>query len=251
MIFKFSHIIFFRLAFSSLMLVFTSCNNEGAGCFEKSGKTKTVNVDLPAFNAIDVTTNVDVQLLTSGTDRIEITTGSNLISGISLIVEDSVLKIENLNGCFWTRGYVAPIVSIRNANLERIIQHGYGRIYSLDTLKTEEFSIQVEDASGAVDLIIDANFVRVVSNNIGPITLNGSANRLDAGHYWSDGILYAKDLKVQDCRVNHNGSNRMELNVTNSLNGTINSLGSVYLFGQKPISVDITITGDGSVIEKY
>ena len=237
------------VATSSLFFFFF--NKEGAGCFSKAGETKSVIVDLPTFKSIDVASNVDIELLTSGADRIEVTTGENLISGISLTVEDSVLKIENLNSCFWSRGYVNPLIAVRGATLERIIQHGYGRIFTVDTLKTDEISIQVEDASGEVDLILDANYVRVVSNNIGPITLQGKTSRLDVGIYWSDGILYASNLLVKDCRVNHNGSNRVEVNTINSINGSINSLGSVYLFGQKPSIVDITITGDGSIIEKY
>lgn len=245
------HIRFFIKSILGMLLILASCNKEGAGCFDKAGKIKTVIVDLPAFIAIDVATNVNVKLLTIGADRVEVTAAENLIPGISLIVEDSVLKIENLNSCFWSRGYVSPSVSIRNVNLERIIQHGYGRIYSVDTLKTNELSIQVEDASGAVDLIVDASYIRVVSNNIGPITLRGNSARLDVGIYWSDGILYANELIVQDCNVNHNGSNRMEINVLNNLKGDVNSIGSVYLFGQKPTIIDVELTDAGNIIEQY
>ncbi len=81
--------------------------------------------------------------------------------------------------------------------------------------------------------------------------LKGNAIRLDVTHSWSDGILYGKDLNVQDCRINHNGSNKMELNVSNSLKGSINSIGSVYLFGQNPALIEVEITDDGQLIEKY
>ena len=164
---------YFKYSIIAVFFFLIGCNKEGAGCFDKAGEIKTVAVDLPAFKSIDVASNVDVELLTTGVDRVEVTTGVNLIPGIRLIVEDSVLKIENLNSCFWARGYVNPLVSIRNANLEKVVQHGYGEIYTVDTLKIDNLFIQVEDASGAVDLILDADFVRVVSNNIGSITLHG------------------------------------------------------------------------------
>lgn len=245
------HIRFFIISILGSLLILASCNKEGAGCFDKAGEIRTVTVDLPVFTSIDVTTNVDVQLLNSGIDRVEITAGENLLSGIKFKVEDGVLKIENLNSCFWSRGYVSPLVSIRNESLSRVVQHGYGKIYSKDTLSFGEFSIQVEDASGAVDLIVDASYIRVVSNNIGPITLRGNSARLDVGIYWSDGILYVNELIVKDCNVNHNGSNRIEVNVLNNLKGSINSIGSVYLFGQKPTIIDVELTDEGSIIKKY
>ena len=234
-----------------LLGILLGCNKNGAGCFDKAGNIKTVTIDLPAFTTIDVASNVQVQLLTKGSNIVEITTGENLISGIKLQVEDSVLLIENLNTCFWSRGYKQPLVSIRNADLEKIIQHGYGSIYTSDTLSINKIAIQVEDASGAVDLLLNTDFVQVVSNNIGPITLRGSATKLDVAHYWSDGILYASELKVTDCYINQNGSNRMEINVSNSLEGSINSIGNVYLFGQEPATVDVDLTNEGRIINRY
>ena len=228
-----------------------ACNKEAAGCFNKAGDVKSVVVDLPEFTTIDIASNVDVQILTSGLNQVEVTTGENLISGISLNVEDGVLKIDNLNSCFWSKGYTHPLVTIRNVGLEKIIQHGFGRVYNTDTLTITDLSLQVEDASGEIDLILDASFVRVVSNNIGPITLKGKTLKLNAGHYWSDGILYAKDFKVQDCYMHHFGSNRMELNIVNKLEGKMRNIGNVYLYGQEPAFETVDNTGDGSIIAAY
>ncbi len=234
-----------------ILLALVGCNKNGAGCFDKAGSTQTVTVDIANFSTIDVSTNVNVQLLNTGDNRVEITAGENLIANISIKVVDEVLKIENLNTCFWSKGYVSPLVSIRNSNLTKVVQHGYGKIYNTDTLKINNLYLQVEDASGAIDLMLDANSVRVVSNNIGSITLKGKVENLVAGHFWSDGIFYAKELMVENCTINQNGSNRMEVHVKNSLNGAITNIGNVYLFGQKPAIINIDITGDGQIIEMY
>ncbi len=228
-----------------------SCNKEGAGCFDKAGNVKTVVVDVPAFTQIDVNSNVDVQLLVDGLDKVEIITGENLISGISLNVEDGVLKINNLNTCFWSIGYTRPLVKIRNANLLKVLQHGYGNIFSTDTLNIDNLMLQVEDASGGIDLLIDGNTIRLVSNALGPITLKGRCANLFASHAWGDGILYAKDLIVDDCRMNQSGSNRMELNVLNKLEGSINNFGDVYLFSQKPAAISVDLTSQGKIVEKH
>ncbi len=227
------------------------CNKEGAGCFDNAGNVKTVAVEVPAFTQIDVNSNVDVQLLVDGPDKVEIITGEKLISGISLTVTDSILRIDNLNTCFWSIGYTRPLVRIRNTQLEKIVQHGYGNIFSKDTLNINSLSLQVEDASGSIELILDAKSVSLVSNTLGPVTLEGRAESLNAGQYYGDGIFYAKDLEVDNCNITQNGSNRMELNVVNSLTGSINSLGDVYLFGQKPAAISVDLTSQGKIIEQY
>lgn len=252
MIKKIAHTKILIVSIIAAILLLEACNKDGAGCFENAGNNTTVSVDVPVFKSIDVSTNVEIQLLSFGVDRVEISTGENLIEGISLQVVDSVLKIENLNSCFWTKGYERPLVSIRNSVLEGVIQHGYGNIYSIDTLRLiNDFTIQVEDASGAVDLIVDANHIGVVSNNIGPITLQGITEKLVVSHAWNDGILYARDLKVQNFHVWHVGSNRMEVNVENSFTGVIGNIGNVYLYGQNPTKVDVEITGQGEIVKMF
>ncbi len=228
-----------------------SCNKDGAGCFDKAGNITAVPMDVSPFSQIDVNTNVDVQLLPDGPDRVEVEAGENLIEGIRLTVVDNVLTIENLNTCFWSIGYTHPLVRIRNAKLEKIIQHGYGRIYSSDTLRLEELSLQIDGASGGIDLLIDAERIRLVSNALGPITLKGRSVNLKANHAWGDGILYAKELEVKKCTINQSGSNRMELNVLGELNGSLNNLGDVYLFNQKPTNVAVEFTNQGKLIEKF
>jgi len=242
---------YYKMYLFFALVYLVSCNKEGAGCFDTSGSIKTIAVDVAAFTAIDVNSNIDVQLLADGIDKVEIIAGENLISGISLSVEEDVLRIDNFNTCFWSIGYTRPLVKIRNANLLEILQHGYGNIFSTDTLNIDNLRLQVEDASGGIDLLINANTIRLVSNALGPITLKGQCANLFASHAWGDGILYAKDLIVGDCRISQSGSNRMELNVLNELEGSINNFGDVYLFGQKPGEISVDLTSQGKIIEQY
>lgn len=235
----------------AISIFIIGCNNEGAGCFDKAGEIKSAIIDVPTFTEIDVNSNIDVKLVNIGNNRVEVTTGENLIAGITLKVENGILKIDNLNTCFWSTGYTHPIVTVRNPNLLKIVQHGYGTVYSKDTLFVDKLSLQIEDASGGFDLILNANEVSVVSNNIGPITLSGGVDNLRIQHSLSDGIFFAKKLKILNCTVIHNGSNRMELNVIDELKGSINSIGDIYLFNQRPSVVNVAFTSTGSLIENY
>lgn len=232
-------------------LISVGCNNSGVGCFDKAGESKSVTIDVAEFTSIDVSSNIDVQLLATGSDRVELTTGKNLISGINFKVVEGVLKIENLNTCFWSIGYTHPLVKIRSIDLEKVVQHGYGNVFSKDTLVINSLSLQIEDASGSFNLLLEANAIDVVSNSLGSITLKGKSGRLGVGHYYSDGILYAKELKVGLCFIQHYGSNRMELNVENELTGLMENLGKVYLFGQNPTKIEVEITGQGEIVKMF
>lgn len=234
-----------------LLTYLVGCNNDGAGCFTKAGETVTALVEMDEFKGFDVATNVDVRLVPAVEQRVEITTGANLVSGISLQVKDSVLYIENLNTCFWSKGYVHPLVTLYAPEFDKIIQHGYGTIYTEDTLMQPSVYINLEDASGEIRLHLDVDRLQVVTNNIGPITLAGKANVFLPGVYWSDGVLDASRLVANTCRVNHNGSNKLAVNVVGVLTGSVNSIGNLYLYGQAPASTEVTLTNSGKIIARY
>ena len=94
------------LFYISIFLVFAGCNPDGVGCFKSSGDLETISADLPEFNAIDVSGNIEVHLSNQPIQEVMLTTGSNLISGIRIEVVDGVLYLDNLNTCNWTRKYI-------------------------------------------------------------------------------------------------------------------------------------------------
>ena len=148
------------LFYISILLVLTGCSPDGVGCFKSSGELETISVDIPEFSSIDVSGNIEVRVSNKPFKEVMLTVGSNLISGIRTEVIDGVLYLDNLNTCNWTRKYINPVIDISNPELTKIVQHGFGKIRSTETLTHDQ--LVLENNNGAGDFIFDVN-VRVLS----------------------------------------------------------------------------------------
>ena len=236
------------LFYISIFLMFAGCNPDGVGCFKSSGDLETISADLPEFNAIDVSGNIEVHLSSQPIQEVMLTTGSNLISGIRMEVVDGVLYLDNLNTCNWTRKYVNPVLEISNPGLKKITQRGSGEIISTETLNYDELTIENTGGSGDFILEVIIESLYVVSNEVANFYLTGSATELRVVFAYHDEILYGEGLKVINCVFTHYGSNSMHLNVSGSLKGSINSFGNVIMHDQLPQTVDVDELADGKLI---
>jgi hypothetical protein len=108
----------------------------------------------------------------------------------------------------------------------------------------------LENTFGSGDFILGVNVRRldVVSNEVANFYLTGSAEELKIDFYYADEIFYGKDLNVINCIVTHFGSNSMHLNVSGSIEGTINSFGDIIMHYQMPQTVDVAELADGKLI---
>jgi hypothetical protein len=228
--------------------LFAGCNPDGAGCFKPSGDLESINVSLPDYTSIDIRTNIDLHLFNSASTSAKLITGANLMPGIRMEVVNGVLYLENLNTCNWTRKYVNPIVEISNPDLISIIQRGFGKTVSLDTLRYDQLKLESSEGSGEFNLKVNIKNLSIVSNETANYYISGRVEKLSVGYYYADGIFYGEDLIAQDCSITHWGSNTIHLIVVNSINGSIFSFGNVILHEQMPLSLDVEETNSGKLL---
>jgi len=236
------------LVYIALLYVIIGCNPDGAGCFKSTGPEETVLVNTPAFTQIDVSSNIDVRIIPDNTGSITLTTGANLIPGIRIEVVEGILYLDNLNTCNFTRKYVNPLVEISTTDLKAITLHGFGNIVSTDTLRYDQLELASEGGSGEFRIMVNVRKLTVGSNNLANFEISGYADELSAGIYWSDCVISCENLKVKTAYVNHNGSNTIHLNVSNSISGSINNLGNVILHQQMPTQINVNETSNGKLI---
>ena len=236
------------LAIISLLILLASCNPDGVGCFKSTGPTETISVDVADFTEIDVSGNIEVHISNKQIKELALTAGSNLIPGIRMEVIDGVLFLDNLNTCNWTRKFINPVVEISNPELTKIVQHGFGKISSTETLTHDQ--LMLENLNGAGDFILDVNvrILSVVSNEVANFYITGRADLLNVGFYYADEIFFGEGLKVIDCYINHHGSNSMHLDVSGSLKGAIHSFGDVIIHNQLPSIIEVEENGNGRLI---
>ena len=241
------------MKYLGIILIFfalSGCNPDGVGCFKSTGSIETVTVSVTNFTAIDVSNNIEVHISNRPLQEVKLTAGSNLIPGIRMEVIDGVLFLENLNTCNWSREYINPIVEISIPALTNIVQQGFGKIISTETLTYD--SLMIENRGGAGDFRIDVDMRSLVitSNEVANFYITGVVAQLRVGFYYSDEIFFGEGLKATDCDVTHYGSNSIHLDVSGSLSGTINSFGDVIMHHQLPQNIDVQEGSNGKLIFK-
>ncbi len=227
-------------------LTFSGCDSENAfGCFKKPGEIIEQEIQLGSFSIIEAYDEVDIYLLNSTEQRVIIKAGRNLIPQIHLNVEDDILTITNDNSCNWVRSPENPGIYVYSNDISGIGIFDFANIYSEETLNLHKLSI-FSDGTGNFDMNIELDSLFVESVYISNFTFNGNTDFLDL-LITGDSRFLARNLSAIDIKIDHNGSNRVELYPINKLKGVIQSTGSVYYY-HEPETLDVTVRSTGALI---
>jgi hypothetical protein len=202
------------------------------------------------FDSIDLADNVNLILTQDTVDKVTVEAGSNIISGITTVIQNRQLVIRNLNTCNWLRSYDKPInayVSVKK--LWKIYYNASGDVSSTNTLAGDSVKVEVWGGSGTINLSLNYSqgwFGLLMGT--ADYNLHGTCSM--ASVYTNDlGFFQAKDLQTKYCYVTSKGSNDCYVNVSVSIYAVIENIGSVYYTGNPP-GVGGKITGKG-VLEPF
>jgi len=95
--------------------------------------------------------------------------------------------------------------------------------------------------------VLKAETVSLQSDFISVIEVKGEATDLKLKNI-SDGKILTRDLIAQNIKVEHTGSNLIEVFPIESLSGTMTGTGDVIYFNKPPL-LDVKATGTGRVYE--
>ncbi len=218
-----------------------------------NGKVITENRILPAFDTLCINDNIDITLIKSDSNYIEITTGENLMRNIITEVIDSVFYISNNNGLNCIRGYNVPLEAkiYYNNALACINFSSVGNLRSESTINTannSRFDINLIEGSGDID--IELNILHCYIKTFygtSKITLKGKA---DYSHFYHStfGRIQAEDFTSRFIYVHTESSNDIYINCTDSLCSHINDLGNIYYLGNPEIESYIAPHARGRLI---
>lgn len=234
------------LSITFCALFFIGCDSENAiDCFKKSGMVIEQEIQLDSFSSIEAYDEVDIYLVNSVEQKVIIKAGKNLIPEIHLKVEGGILNITNDNTCNWIRSSENPGIYIFSNDISSIGIFDFANIISEETLKLEKLSI-FSDGTGNFEMNIDVDSLLVESIYISNFDISGNAGFVDLV-LTGDSRFIAGNLLTDDIKIDHNGSNRVELYPINSLKGVLRSTGSLYYF-HEPEILDVTVNGSGQLI---
>ena len=211
-------------------------------CEKGEGSLVTQNIQVPSFDAFDVSINANVNLSYGEEQSVTVIGQQNIIDNLSLDVRNGDWNIK-FDGCF--RRYEDLTFDIVLPRLTEVKISGCGSVVSTDTFPSQgDFKARIS-GSGNMDLNIDAQLVEASVSGSGDIALGGSADQIEQRISGSGNITtYPMVSSRADVRIS--GSGNCRTNAAEALTARISGSGTIYYRGNP--DVDSNISGSGEVI---
>ena len=226
------------------------------------------------FETVCIYNNVNVRLVSSDRQYIELTCPKNLIEKVTTEVRGDSLIIKNENNYNWLRSYDYSIdMTVYYDSLREITYASIGDLrcmdsirgfgtFSIDTITTDttnygidsiethwsrNFVLRIKEGSGDIDLCFNCDILKTVfSFGTSKATLRGKASYTE--HYMkSYGTIRAENLNCYIVKVQSQSTNDIYVWAQNELHANISSIGNVYYKGNPRIIQHCT--GEGRVIK--
>ncbi len=251
-----------HIALFSLVLVFICCEKP-SDCVESTGKIITKEVEVTAFNRIEVLQGIEL-IITQGPEyKVQIQTGENLMENIEVIQNGNILLLKDNATCNWVRDFGQTKVYVTAPNLEEIYSKTERNISSNGVLTYPTLRLFALDSdgdgregAGTGDFFININNANstdphgqlvIQNNNVSRYFISGQTDDAIIDFYAGDGRLEAPNFTVQKIKVFHRGSNDMILKPMQKIEGKMVSTGDIILKNNPPI-VNVEQLYQGQII---
>lgn len=227
---------FISFLFTAIMLNLLIQGCKKPGCTGKAGNIITSERSLNAFSKIALEDNIDVVLVQSDTEKLEITGPANILPNIQAIISGDELTISNDTECRWLRDASEKIkAKLYFKELSYIDYRGSGNVTNEDTLHLNTLGISSETGAGIIELTINNNLVvpTIVKENAS-IILHGFSYSCSS-YINARGVLNLSDLSVNDMEIVYSGLADTYMQVSGKLDATIRYKGNIHYKGNPDI----------------
>ncbi|MBL7885493.1 MAG: DUF2807 domain-containing protein [Flavobacterium sp.] len=239
-----------------VLLVFISCEKP-SDCVESTGDIFVKEVEVTAFNRLEVHPGIAV-VITEGTEyKVQIQTGENLMENIEVRQEGTNLILRDNTTCNWVREFGQTTVYITAPNLdeiysktERTISTNGALTFDLKIVSFDSNADGLEGA-GTGDFIMQFNSanLEINSNNVSRFYLSGTISNLATFNFYAgDSRIEAENLIAQKIHVFHRGTNDMTVFPVQSITGNLYSTGNLICKNYPVTPPNITTYYQGQVI---
>ncbi|MEZ4874106.1 MAG: head GIN domain-containing protein [Flavobacteriaceae bacterium] len=234
-----------KLLFIVFISLFLGCNSNNAwDCFQTSGEIVQQEFVLDTFTNIIVWDRVKLYISQGPKQKVVVQTGENLFNEIRVRVEDSILKISDRNSCNFVRDHETTKVYVTTPELRKIRNSSGLTVENIGPIRFEEIDLVAEDREEEDEFHIDGDFkmdqldvgtLRVNANGLSTFYLSGKAHNGIFGLFDGDARIEAENFEVEDIQVFHRSTNKMIIFPTESVRGTIVSVGDVICKNRPPV----------------
>ena len=244
-----------------------SCGKTSLDCFSDPGEisSEVRKID-SSFTHLNLFDNIDVELVSSNRNFVEVIAGKNLLDAISteytidtVIIEpvapdttvrkdiQKILSIRNNSACSFLRNDERPTkVIVFYTALKGITYRSNGNLKTLGELKTDTLKVDIFEGSGSLDLNINT-YISYLNYHFGTADLHvdGKSN-VNYIYQVSYGPIDAARLITGYTYLESRSANSCYIHADIALGATINGPGNIYYTGSPEIS--LIGTGSGKLI---
>ena len=234
-----------------------SCNSADSwDCVKSTGKIHREEISVEFFNKIEVRHRIQLIVKQGLEQKVILETGKNLKDEINIMVNDSILRMENDNTCNLFRDYGNTKVYVTTPQLVEIRNGSGSPVLSEGVLNYERLNLVSEDTNfgeihtvGDFELNINVNKLNVVANGSANFFIKGEADQTFIGFYSGISRFEGAELIMQNLRLFHRSSNDMIVRPQSAIKGKIVSVGNVISLNE-PAVIEVEELWDGRLIFK-
>ena len=209
-----------------------------------SGKVVTEEREAGYFNAIRVSTGIDVYLTQGNKESIKVEADDNLHEYIKTEIDGNTLKVYSKANI---RSAEAKKVHVTIKDVVELSASSAGDLIGETLIKSDELSLSVSSA-GDIKINVEVNKLKCKISSSGDINIEGVADELEAD-LSSAGDLKAYDLKTRIADVSTSSAGDARITVTEELRARASSAGDIYYQGN-PKQVNAHSSSAGGIHKK-
>lgn len=197
-------------------------------------------VSAAPFSSLEISGSVNVYIRQADNQKIEIIADSNLIQFIEISNDEEILIIRQRRNLHLSK---PAKVLISTPYLSAIELEGAAEINITDTLRTDNFRLEIEGAAMA-RLLLECRYVTAKISGAGEIEIGGRAEKAKTTIKGA-GRLSAKQFIVGEHEVTVDGVGNAYVHATDILTATLKGAGMIEYSGNPQVIP--TIKGVGKI----
>jgi hypothetical protein len=224
------------------MAILSGCEIENN--HEGNGNVTTDRRNVSNFDEIEIDGVLDVYLKQGTTYRVEVVTDENLQDIVETKTVNGVLYVDTEDDKEYDATQMDIYITV--PDIGRIWLDGVTALRTEETMELDVLEINKQN-TGELYFDVMITDLTIISDGVGDIELNGKGQNVEISNVMV-GDIKAFGFKAYNLELNHSGTGKMEVYVTNNFEVDISGVGDVYCKGNP---VNITNTGDNIVGHLY
>ncbi len=232
------------------LTILSFCGCKKSKCFKSTGKEVEYEQELGYFNELELYDKINIILFQDTIEKAIIRGGANLVSFVSLQINDGRLIVKDDNKCNYLRTYKRQLeVEIHYTDLNYIYYESSGIVSTKNAIQANILKIESVDGSQELNLEIEVDSLEL-QFGVGPgdINLSGYSN-YSYCFLAGNGMINCANLDSKRFYVNNSGTGDITINASEAIGVELYHLGDVKYLGNPIIEYE-KVTGKGEFGKK-